>query len=88
VLRLSEVAYWFGVTAPEPDMFVLGGCIDSRRVRRGDLFVALPGKLDDGHDLLAEAKPQGAVASSDIACRARKPMCRGLGTPLHTVGGS
>lgn len=62
-LRLSEVAHWFGVTAPESDEFVLGVCIDSRRVRRGDLFVALPGKQHDGHDFLAEAKRRGAVAA-------------------------
>lgn len=49
-MRLSEVAHWFGVTAPKPDAFVRGVCIDSRRVR--------------------------------------KPMCRGLGIPLHTEGGS
>ncbi|QSB42553.1 hypothetical protein JTY93_28765 (plasmid) [Pseudomonas hygromyciniae] len=62
-LRLSEVAHWFGVTTPEPDAFVRGVCIDSRCVRRGDLFVALPGKQHDGHDFLTEAKRRGAVAA-------------------------
>lgn len=62
-LRLSEVAHWLGVTASEPDAFVRGVCIDSRRVRCGDLFIALPGKQHDGHDFLTEAKHRGAVAA-------------------------
>jgi UDP-N-acetylmuramoyl-tripeptide--D-alanyl-D-alanine ligase len=36
---------------------------DTRTLQRGDLFVALKGERFDGHDLLAEAKAQGAVAA-------------------------
>jgi UDP-N-acetylmuramoyl-L-alanyl-D-glutamate--2,6-diaminopimelate ligase len=36
--------------------------IDSRRVRAGDLFVALRGTVVDGHDFVGEAVSRGAVA--------------------------
>jgi alanine racemase len=37
--------------------------IDSRRLRRGSLFVALPGRQADGHAFLDEAFANGAVAA-------------------------
>lgn len=36
--------------------------IDSRTVARGGLFVAVQGELHDGHDFIADARRQGAVA--------------------------
>jgi len=36
---------------------------DTRNLRAGDLFVALKGERFDGHDMLAGAKAQGAVAA-------------------------
>ena len=36
---------------------------DTRTLRAGDLFVALKGERFDGHDMLAGAKTQGAVAA-------------------------
>ena len=36
---------------------------DTRTLRAGDLFVALKGERFDGHDMLAGAKAQGAVAA-------------------------
>lgn len=41
---------------------VRGVALDSRRVRTGDLFAALPGDSDDGAQHLAEAVSRGAVA--------------------------
>lgn len=35
---------------------------DSRRIRRGDLFVALPGARTDGHNFLRQASEAGAAA--------------------------
>jgi UDP-N-acetylmuramoyl-tripeptide--D-alanyl-D-alanine ligase len=35
--------------------------IDSREVRPGDLFAALPGEREDGHDYLADALKRGAT---------------------------
>src|SRR5579884_3713746 len=37
--------------------------IDSRRIQKGDLFVALKGENFDGHDYVAEALRKGAVAA-------------------------
>ena len=36
-----------------PDVTVLGAEVDSRRLKNGDLFVALPGARRDGHEFVA-----------------------------------
>jgi UDP-N-acetylmuramoyl-tripeptide--D-alanyl-D-alanine ligase len=41
---------------------VRGGAVDSRLVRHGQLFVALPGERTDGHRFLADAAAAGAAA--------------------------
>ena len=40
-----------------------GLCIDSRRLRPGELFVALPGAHGHGHDFLAHARERRAAAA-------------------------
>jgi UDP-N-acetylmuramoyl-tripeptide--D-alanyl-D-alanine ligase len=42
---------------------VTGVCTDSRNVRAGDLFFALPGEHADGHAFVGDALRQGAVAA-------------------------
>ncbi|WP_435104684.1 UDP-N-acetylmuramoyl-tripeptide--D-alanyl-D-alanine ligase [Arhodomonas sp. AD133] len=42
---------------------VTGAAIDSRRVRSGELFVALAGERVDGHDFVAAARTAGASAA-------------------------
>ncbi len=66
---------------------------DSRRVRPGDLFAALPGDRYDGHQFIAEAVQRGATA---VLCE-RPPTtttttntwcptwCPGLGVPCAVV---
>ena len=44
------------------DIWVTSCSCDSRHVRPGDLFVALPGNACDGHDFVAEAARRGATA--------------------------
>jgi UDP-N-acetylmuramoyl-L-alanyl-D-glutamate--2,6-diaminopimelate ligase len=44
------------------DIRVQSCCSDSRRVRPGDLFVALPGVHADGHEFAREALARGAAA--------------------------
>ena len=44
------------------DRKISGLSFDSRKVRPGDLFVAIKGLNSDGHDYLEEAVAQGAVA--------------------------
>ena len=45
-----------------PALEVSGLASDSRRVRRGDLYVARRGNAFDGHDFVADAVAAGAVA--------------------------
>ncbi|MDX2465367.1 MAG: UDP-N-acetylmuramoyl-L-alanyl-D-glutamate--2,6-diaminopimelate ligase [Porticoccus sp.] len=51
-------------TLPESlvDVPVLGLCLDSRKVKLGDVFVAVPGLAQDGRDYIASALEAGAVA--------------------------
>ena len=55
----------------EPD--VVGVTHDSRRVRPGDLYVALPGQRFDGWDFAAAAVAAGAVAVAGAPPRAPAP---------------
>ena len=45
------------------DSFITGISIDSREIKAGDLFVALPGTVSDGHKFLAAAHSAGASAA-------------------------
>jgi UDP-N-acetylmuramoyl-L-alanyl-D-glutamate--2,6-diaminopimelate ligase len=44
------------------DIKITGINIDSRLVQPGDLFVAIPGVVSDGHDFVKDAAEKGAVA--------------------------
>lgn len=46
----------------ETDVLVRGIQIDSRRVRPGDLFLAVPGECHDGRQFIEQAVANGAVA--------------------------
>ena len=55
-----------GVTvleAPPTDPEVVGLCYDSRRLKAGDCFVAIPGTHTDGHRYVETALRDGAVAA-------------------------
>ena len=43
------------------DQVIIGGCVDSRLVKPGTLFVALPGENTDGHNYVDKALDNGAV---------------------------
>jgi UDP-N-acetylmuramoyl-L-alanyl-D-glutamate--2,6-diaminopimelate ligase len=49
--------------APPSDPEVTGLCYDSRRLRPGDCFVAIPGTHTDGHRYVETALRDGAVAA-------------------------
>lgn len=60
-LTLGEM---LGSVSPEPlrELMVQGMVSDSRRVRAGDVFVALRGQRVDGADFIGDAAEAGAVA--------------------------
>ena len=63
-MRLDELARGVPGAALEGsgDTEITGIAFDSRRVKRGDLFVAVKGINSDGHSYLAEAIAAGAAA--------------------------
>jgi UDP-N-acetylmuramoyl-L-alanyl-D-glutamate--2,6-diaminopimelate ligase len=63
-MRLADIAMGVpGATVQgSGDVEVTGISYDSRRVRPGDLFVAVPGLREDGHAFAADAVAKGAVA--------------------------
>lgn len=61
-LRLKEIAAALGSSCKE-DRDVLSICTDSRKITEGCLFIALVGERFDGHDFVAAAFEQGAVAA-------------------------
>lgn len=50
-----------GIPNP-PDILISGIALDSRKVQRGELFVACAGAAADGHDFVDKAIARGAVA--------------------------
>ncbi len=48
---------------PKGPYEVRGASADSRKIRPGELFVALPGRRHDGHEFVGEALAKGAVGA-------------------------
>lgn len=62
-LQISETASLLGGELIGPDVRFTGVSTDSRAVPSGALFIALQGPRFDGHDFVASARKQGAVAA-------------------------
>lgn len=63
-LTLHQCAQILGCDQPAgEDSAVLGTAIDSRKVKKGELFIALSGEHLDGHHFLSAAREAGAVAA-------------------------
>ncbi|HEX3213376.1 MAG TPA: Mur ligase family protein, partial [Actinomycetota bacterium] len=64
-LTLQEIAEATGgrLAGADPDAVVTGVQVDSRQVRSGELFVALPGSRTDGSLFAAAAAEAGAAAT-------------------------
>src|SRR5580698_728605 len=63
---IAQVAGALGVRAGaglDPVARVAGVSIDSRTVRAGELFIAIHGPRQDGHDHVAGALERGALAA-------------------------
>ncbi|GAB2556567.1 UDP-N-acetylmuramoyl-tripeptide--D-alanyl-D-alanine ligase [Rhodanobacter koreensis] len=68
MMRLSTIAVWTHGQLSGGDVDIgsieVGGvAIDTRKLKPGDLFVAIRGERVDGHDYLADAAARGAVAA-------------------------
>lgn len=61
-MRLSRLLEGFRISPPEADPEITGITENSRKVRAGSLFVAVPGTLLDGHAYIADALSRGAAA--------------------------
>ena len=63
MMRLSEIALWTGGHLLGADLEVAGVAIDTRKLKAGELFVAIKGERVDGHDYAREAAMHGAAAA-------------------------
>jgi len=66
-LDLQQIAQWAGAELPSVEatsaLVATGYSIDSRTLQADDLFIAVKGERFDGHDFIASAFDQGAVAA-------------------------
>ncbi|PYV63339.1 MAG: UDP-N-acetylmuramoyl-tripeptide--D-alanyl-D-alanine ligase [Acidobacteria bacterium] len=64
-LSLSRIAEITGAQSDkfDPNAIAIGYSIDSRTIRRGELFFAVKGEKMDGHDFVAQAIEKGAVGA-------------------------
>lgn len=62
---LDSIAQVCGATLDASSGWIMarGVCLDSRKVKAGDLFIALSGERFDGHAFLVQAAASGAVAA-------------------------
>jgi UDP-N-acetylmuramoyl-tripeptide--D-alanyl-D-alanine ligase len=83
MMKVSEAAAAIGATRRGEDATFDSVGTDSRRLRHGELFVALRGERFDGHAFLAVAKERGAAAAMVAADAAQSAAQAGL--PLIVV---
>lgn len=79
---LIEEVQWAGAPALD-DLMITGVSLDSRAIRAGDLFAALPGHVRHGADFAAGAVRSGAVAILTDA--AGLAQCADLGVPVLVI---
>lgn len=78
-MQLRSLLESAGIDPGPSNPEISGLCIDSRRVKPGDLFVALPGSRHNGVQFIQEAVEKGAVA---VVSETEIP---GLEVPLRTI---
>ena len=61
-LSLSEVYGLFGKKQAAKDVNISGVSVDTRTIKKNELFFAIKGKNFDGHDYCAKALKKGACA--------------------------
>ena len=62
-MRLSEIAEIVGGELVGEDGEVMGFSIDSRKIGKGECFIAIRGSKHDGHDFLEEVKRKGGAGA-------------------------
>ncbi|GGL21989.1 UDP-N-acetylmuramoyl-L-alanyl-D-glutamate--2,6-diaminopimelate ligase [Phycicoccus endophyticus] len=82
---LGEVAALLGVPAPPAAAEVSGVTLDSRAVRPGDLYAALPGARAHGGDYAAQAVAAGAAAVLTDAAGRSRLVAAGVEVPALVV---
>ncbi|SDQ53703.1 UDP-N-acetylmuramoyl-L-alanyl-D-glutamate--2,6-diaminopimelate ligase [Quadrisphaera sp. DSM 44207] len=75
---LADLAALLGVEPVAPGVVVTGATLDSRAVRPGDLYAALPGAHAHGADFAAQAAAGGAVAALTDPAGAARAGAAGL----------
>jgi len=63
MMRATMIALWTHGQLMGADIDVGGVSIDTRKIKPGDLFVAIKGERVDGHDFVAQAAASGAAAA-------------------------
>jgi UDP-N-acetylmuramoyl-L-alanyl-D-glutamate--2,6-diaminopimelate ligase len=61
-MKLRQLLSGLEVPAPSSDVAITGVAVDSRKVEKGNLFIAVPGTKDDGAKYVADAVKAGAAA--------------------------
>ena len=79
----QELAEWCGGRWDAPPAVVRGVMHDSRTIRPGNLYVALPGATVDGHAFVAQALQAGAVGA--LVQDDWQPKATGAPAPLLRV---
>ncbi len=69
--NLSDIGALFNVHCPEQKI-INGVSIDSRKIKAGNLFVALKGERFDGHQFINEVQEKGAAA---VLCQYKSESC-------------
>lgn len=62
-MKLSDIASFLDAALRGHDVEFQNISIDTRRIKPGELYVAIVGEQFDGHDFVAQAKAQGAIAA-------------------------
>lgn len=60
--KFSDLLKWLNLPVMKEDFDVLGLCLDSRKIKQGDIFIALSGEDNHGMDFAYQAQRGGAKA--------------------------
>ena len=82
---IRDLAALVGADDPASEVSVTGVTLDSRAVRQGDLYAALPGARAHGADFAGQAATAGAVAVLTDRVGVDRMVAAGLALPAVVV---